>query len=233
LPAQQSARTDWLGLAQSQIKRSANISYYHLNGEIELAQEKNLDLRDRSSREGMIETTAYNDLAELARAAVNELQNQMQSVRDAWRKTKQRRIPPETLRAHAKTMTTAGKALVEKYDFKKDRDGLGEEIGKKAAEKIQAAVEAFDELGETLKLQEEEREGLLEAAGFGLAIGVAVHEISKLAGAIVSDAKRLRGKSASAAKWRKGARPPRSPIRCAHAPTLCSERRNGSPRYAF
>ena len=46
-------------------------------------------------------------------------------------------------------------------------------------------------LGEHLKLQDDEREGLLEAAGFGLAIAVAVHELGKLASAIVADVRLL------------------------------------------
>src|SRR5258707_8437739 len=47
-------------------------------------------------------------------------------------------------------------------------------------------------LGDQLKLQEDEREGLLEAAGFGLAIGVAVHEIGKLASAMLTDVRQVR-----------------------------------------
>jgi signal transduction histidine kinase len=192
VPAQQSARLDWLDLAQSQIKRSANISYYHLNGEIELAQEKNLALRDRSSREGMIETQAYRDLAELTKVVVNELQLQMQAIRAAWKKTTKDRIAPRTLRAHAKVAAALSRAVLERYDFKKDALKLSENTGgDKAPEMIASAVDTLDEIGDQLDLLDDEREGLLEVAGFGIAISVAVHEVSKIAGAIVSDTKRL------------------------------------------
>lgn len=204
LPAQQSARADWLGLALAQIKKAANLSYYQLAGEVEISQERTLDLRDRSSREGLIETAAYRDLSLLTRAAIQRLQLHVQAIRDEWTKKPARRTDPRTLRAHTKHMTELGQAVVAEYDFKKDPLEVTEKLGgKKAEANLAAAVEVFKDLHEQLKLQEEEREGLIEAAGFGLAVNVAVHEISKLAGAIVSDAKRLSPKlekSSDAAK---------------------------------
>ncbi len=192
LPAQQGAKVDWLGLAIAQIKKSANISYYHLAGEIELVQERTLDLRDRSSREGMIETRAYRDLALLARAAIDQLQFQMQEVRERWKKSKSPHADLRTLRAHARTAARVAKAIVESYDFKKDPLDLATAAGgTSATERIAEAADALKSLGDHLKLQEDERDGLLEAAGFGLAIGVAVHEMGKLASAMVSDVKVL------------------------------------------
>lgn len=195
LPAQQSARADWLGLALAQIKKAANLSYYQLAGEVELVQERTLDLRDRSSREGLIETRAYRDLALLTRSAIQRLQLHVQGIRDEWSKKPERRRDPKTLRAHTNHMIELGRAIVDAYDFKKDPFDVVDKLGgKKAQTNLSAALESFGDLQEQLKLQEEEREGLIEAAGFGLAVNVAVHEISKLAGAIVSDAKRLRTK---------------------------------------
>jgi signal transduction histidine kinase len=192
LPAHQSAKVDWLGLAIAQIKKSSNISYYHLAGEIELAQEHNLALRDRSSREGMIETRAYHDLVSLTRSAVDQLQFHMQRVREDWTRAKSRRIPPKTLRAHAKVAADIGKAIVENYDFRKDPLKVVKSLGgKNAPERISEAAEVLLSLGEHLKLQDDEREGLLEAAGFGLAIGVAVHELGKIASAIIADVRQL------------------------------------------
>jgi signal transduction histidine kinase len=193
LPAQQTAKVDWLGLALEQIKKVSKISYYHLAGEIEVQQERTLALRDRSSREGLIETRAYRDLALLTRAAIDQLQIQMQHVREAWQKTKSRRMPPKTLAAHAKVAADVGKALLESYDFKKDPLKLAKTVGgRNAEEKVEAAADALTSLTEHLKLQDDEREGLLEAAGFGLAIGVGVHELGKLASAIVIDVRQLR-----------------------------------------
>lgn len=191
LPAQQSAKVDWLGLSIAQIKKSARISYYHLAGEVELEQERTLALRDRSSREGMIETRAYKDLALLTRSAVEQLQHHMQSVRSRWKNAQSRRVAPATLRVHAKVAAKVGEAIAQNYDFDADEMGIRKVVGNNAADRIGSAAEAFVNLDDHLKLQDEEREGLLEAAGFGLAIGVAVHELGKLASAIVVDVRQL------------------------------------------
>jgi signal transduction histidine kinase len=192
VPAEQSAKVDWLGLQQSQIKKSSNISYYQLSGEIELSQEHNLELRDRSSREGIIETQAYGDLALLTGSLVDMLQFQMKSVRDRWIKAKLTRQPLSTIRAYASAAAEMAKTMAEKYDFKDDPMQIAAKVGgDNPAERLVAASKALGSLGDQLKLQEDEREGLVEAAGFGLAIGVAVHELAKLATAIISDVRRL------------------------------------------
>lgn len=192
VPAELSAKVDWLRLQQSQIKKSSNISYYHLSGEIELAQEHNLELRDRSSREGMIDTQAYRDLALLTGSVVDQLQFQMKSVRDRWSKAKQTRQPLSTIRAYASAAADMAQTLAERYDFKSDPMQIAAKVGgDNPAERMVTASAALRSLGGQLKLQEDEREGLVEAAGFGLAIGVAVHELAKLATAIISDVRRL------------------------------------------
>jgi signal transduction histidine kinase len=194
LPAQQTAKVDWLGLALAQIKKSSNISYYHLAGEVEVQQELTLALRDRSSREGMIETQAYKDLALLTRAVIDQFQFEIQAVRAAWQKTRSSYTSPRTLRAHAKIASEVSKALVERYDFRNDPLELAKVIGgKDPSQRMIGATDALRELGEQLKLQEDEREGLLEAAGFGIAIGVGVHELAKLATGIVAEVRQLKG----------------------------------------
>ncbi len=193
LPAQQTAKEDWLGLALAHIKKSSNISYYNLAGEVEVQQERTLALRDRSSREGMIETRAYKDLALLARSVVDKLQFEIQAVRGAWQKKHFPHTSPRTLRAQAKIASEVSKALVERYDFGKDPLKLAIIVGGKSpSERMTEAAESLRVLGEQLKSQEDEREGLLEAAGFGLAIGVAVHELAKVASAIVAEVRQLK-----------------------------------------
>jgi signal transduction histidine kinase len=193
LPAQQTAKVDWLGLAQAQIKKSSNISYYHLAGEVDIQQERTLALRDRSSREGMIETQAYKDLALLTGSLIDQLQFEVQAVREAWQKTRLLHKSPKTLRAHAKFASDLSEALVERYDFRKDPLKLSKLIGgKNPAERVKHAAETLRGLGEQLKLQQDERNGLLEAAGFGLAISVAVHELAKLSTGIVADVQQLK-----------------------------------------
>ena len=192
LPAEQGAKVDWLNLQISQIKKSSNISYYHLAGEIELQQEHTLGLRDRSSREGMIRTQAYDDLAVLTRAAVDELQREIQSARAGWTKKKTARVPVRTLSAYAKVAAEVAKRLGETYDFRKDPLKIADAVGgAHPSERLNQAADALSSLRDQLKLQEDEREGLLEVAGFGLAINVAVHELGKLASALIADIQRL------------------------------------------
>ncbi len=195
VPAQQAARLDWLGLTLTSRKKSKNITYYQLAGEVEIQQEHTLDLRDRASREGLIETAAARDLALLTRACVDQLQHYVLQVRDEWsKKRRSAGLSPATLRAHARVAADVAKTLVDHYDFRKDPLKLAAAIGgKKVAERVAAAADTLRRLTEQLKLQEDEREGLMEAAGFGLAIGVAVHEVGKLASAIASDVRQLHG----------------------------------------
>jgi signal transduction histidine kinase len=192
LPAEQGAKVDWLGLQISQIKKASNISYYHLAGEIELQQQLTLSLRDRSSREGMIQTQAYQDLAQLTRAAVDQLQFAIKGARDRWTKSKTRRIPTRTLTAYTKTAAKVAKRIAEDYDFKKDSLGIRDIVGgDEPVQRIAEAGEALQSLVKHIEFLEDERDGLMEAAGFGLAIGIAVHEMGRLASAIVSDIQSL------------------------------------------
>lgn len=194
LPAQQTAKGDWLGLAMMQIKKSSNISYYHMLGEVELAQEHTLALRDRSSREGMIETAAYHDLVVLLRGIVAELQSEMQAARDHAETGGKapRRVSRAEARKSATTAQTLAKALEDKYDFKKDPLGITPALGGSKAPAVIADLSSTVEaLADQVRSLETERDGLLEAAGFGIAVGVAVHELAKLATAVVAEVKKL------------------------------------------
>lgn len=186
--AQQSSKNDWLGLSIQQIKKSSRISYYQLSGEIELDQAKTLELRDRSSREGMIETLPLRDLAELTRAVINELETYTRQVRDEWTKrTHTARVSAASLRAETRLAANVHRVLADRYDFVRDNLELKPVIGSKA--RLKAVGARLETLHDYLKLREEELAGLTEAAGFGLAIAVAVHELGKLASAIASNAK--------------------------------------------
>jgi len=192
LPAEQGAKVDWLGLQLSQIKKSANISYYQLAGEIELQQQDTLGLRDRSSREGMIQTRSYVDLTKLTRSVVDELQFAIKEVRTAWKRNQVDRVPLRTLASNAKAAASIANALTEDYDFRADPLKIGETIGgEDPRARVTEISESLLSVGEQLELHQTEHEGLMEAAGFGLAVGVAVHELGKLSSAIIADVRQL------------------------------------------
>jgi signal transduction histidine kinase len=192
LPAQQSAKGDWLGLSIKQIKKSSNISYYHMTGEIEVSQENSFDLRDRSSREGMIETQPYRDFTALTRAAVYELQQYMQGTRDRWKRAIEGEpISFAAMRRDLGLAADIGDTIAENYDFDRDPLRIGKLVKKGGPKQAIEALRRVRRLESQLKLQHEERDALLEAAGFGLAVNVGVHEIGRLASAIASDLRRM------------------------------------------
>ncbi len=191
-PTQQAAKSDWLGLAGRQIKKASKLSYYQIIGEIEIEQSKTLALRDKSSREGMIETQPFNDLTELTKAVLAELEFQTRKVRDAWsRRQRRREASGASVALATKAAVRTLEALAKSYDFKKDDLGLRLPGGVASAERATAMSQVLRDLPEQISLRAEERDGLLEAAGFGLAVAVGIHEIANVASAIVADCRAL------------------------------------------
>jgi signal transduction histidine kinase len=192
-PAQQSARSDWLGLASAQIKKSSKLSYYQIIGEIEIDQANTLSLRDRSSREGMIETEAFQDLTELTKGVLDELQFHTRRIRDEWtRKERSHGVSSTSVALASRLSAKLFGGLAESYDFNKDPLKLKEiEPRLKSAARLGAVRDALKALPDFLKLKEEERDGLIEAAGFGLAVAVGVHEFAREATAMASECRSL------------------------------------------
>ncbi|HXK39218.1 MAG TPA: sensor histidine kinase, partial [Candidatus Paceibacterota bacterium] len=124
----------------------------------------------------------------LTRAVINELETYTRQVRDEWTKrTHTARVSSASLRAETRLAANVHRVLADRYDFVRDNLELKPVIGSKA--RLKAVGARLETLHDYLKLREEELAGLTEAAGFGLAIAVAVHELGKLASAIASNAK--------------------------------------------
>jgi signal transduction histidine kinase len=192
-PAQQAARSDWLGLATQQIKKASRISYYQLIGEIEIEQTKTLSLRDRSSREGLIETESFDDLTALTKAVLSELQHHTRLVRDAWTRHQRSRdvSTPSAITASRASAKLFSK-LAESYDFGKDPLALKDvSPALRSRKRILAMEDALKGLPDFLSQREEERNGLIDAAGFGLAVAVGVHEIARVVSEIASESRHL------------------------------------------
>ena len=192
-PAQQATRSDWLGLASEQIKKSSKLSYYQLLGEIEIDQSETLALRDKSNREGFIETEAFRDLTELTKAILNHLALHTRRVRDEWTQSeKTRATPARSVAAAARTSARLFTTLSESYDFSKDPLRLKKvDTGLHSAERAAAVAGTLESLPDFISLREEERSGLVEAAGFGLAVAVGVHEMARVASGIASESRSL------------------------------------------
>ena len=192
-PAQQAARSDWLGLASAQIKKSSKLSYYQLLGEIEIDQSQTLALRDKSNREGFIETEPFRDLTELTKAILDHLAFHTRRVRDEWTLTeKTRAVPAKSVATAARASARLFAALAETYDFSEDPLRLKTvDPALHSADRLAATAGTLKSLPDFISLREEERTGLVEAAGFGLAVAVGVHEMAQVAAGISSECRSL------------------------------------------
>ena len=174
-------------------KKSSKLSYYQLLGEIELDQSETLALRDKSNREGFIETEAFQDLTELTKAILDHLALHTRRVRDEWtRREKTRAVPARSLATAARASARLFATLAESYDFSEDALRLRNvDPALNSADRVAALAGTLQSLPDFISLREEERNGLVEAAGFGLAVAVGVHEMARVASGISSECRSL------------------------------------------
>lgn len=183
LPAQIASRDDWLHLSYRRIKKVENISYYQLWGSVDLVQENTLGLVDNTSRERMLETRPFNDLRELLLPIIYDLEDKVQETRDHYKTLQHgKRIPEAVLNKRAQVASRVLKAISSGYEFKRDPLGLTNIIGESDTpdKDLAEIATTFDELRREIGELEDQSNALLEVAGYGIAIAVAVHEIEKL-----------------------------------------------------
>lgn len=200
LPAQIATRNDWLRLSKRHIKRGANISYYQMWGSADVLQEQTPSLVERTSREGMIETRAFNDLSELVRGVILILEFRVKETRDRYNRMKRGEHLSDA--EITRKINLARKLLDHisgEYNFSVDPYGLTKTIGgsKDPKETVASISEALDDTRSRVRELREENDGLLAAAGYGIAIAVAVHEIEKIASNLYFGLNRLTEKLGS------------------------------------
>lgn len=185
-PAESGTKNDWLGLSQRNIKQGFRISYYNLIGNIELEQHENIDLIDKTNREGLIENLAYKDLAELVGAIVqNILETRYISKRDEYTNlTKGIIRDPKKLSDVAKASSVVIDGVCEHYSLDDDPWQILDKIGGAAQNRKEGLVNlsnSLKNLKKSISLIEGVQERLTEQAGFGLAAAVSIHELNKIA----------------------------------------------------
>ncbi len=185
-PAEWGSENDWLGLRQRQIKQARRLSYYHLLGNVEIEQSTNIDLVDKTNREGLIKNRAFTDLTTLVKAAVFFVEKDYMGKRDEYKT-----LSGEFIRDVRRLRTFSGQSaelisnintsdydlVTDPYRFFTDIEELGD-----AAERHGKLVElskSLKSLEENLKQIQEVQDMLTEQAGFGLGIAVVLHEINK------------------------------------------------------
>jgi len=183
--AENGTETDWLGLRQRQIKQSYRMSYYHMMGNIEIDQSTNIDLIDKTNREGMIKNRAFNDLTELVKAVTYFLEIDYIGKRDEYNKLTGDLVrEPKALKGFPEQSAKIISNINMNYDLALDQYKLFENIKElgdisERKGKLVNLSTSLHNLEDNLKQIQEVQDMLTEQAGFGLGIAVALHEISK------------------------------------------------------
>jgi len=183
-PAEWGAETDWLGLKMRQLKQGYRMSYYSMIGNLEIDQVNNLELVDKTDREGLIKNRPYRDLAKLVFIIITKIiEIPFMGKRDEFKELTGKIISdPKELREYTIQSSKIVHNISEKYPVSEDPysilDGFGNAEQRK--ERLINLERSLKELQRSLKLINDEKESLTELAGFGLSIAVAVHEIAKI-----------------------------------------------------
>lgn len=185
-PAESGSKNDWLGLSQRNIKQGYRISYYNFIGNIEIEQSENIDLIDKTNREGMIENLAYRDLSKLVETLIqNILEVKYINKRDEYTNlTKGVTRDPKRLNNVTRLSSEIIDGLSEHYAIDEDPWHILEKLGSSVMERRTGLVNlsnSIKSLKKSLEIIEGLQDKLTEQAGFGLAAAVSIHELNKIA----------------------------------------------------
>lgn len=185
-PAESGAKNDWLSLSNRHIKQGFRISYYNIIGNIEIEQSENLDLIDKTNREGMIENVAFKDLAQLCETIIqNLLETKFISKRDEFTNlTKGIIRDPKKLTEITAQNSRIISGIKDFYPIADDPWKILHELGSTVEERRGGLINldtSLKNLKKSIDLIEDVQERLTEHAGFGIAISVSLHEINKIA----------------------------------------------------
>lgn len=183
VPPQVASKDDWLKLSTRQIKKGSYISYYMMSGSVDLVQEENLFLVDRTSREGLLDTRPFTDLKYLLLGIIYAVESEVIAKRDRYKQLVEGdRIPEATLNKRAAIASELLRTVSREYDFNNDSLHLVHILDNTSNPKktVASLSSTLDEIRREVKELKDESSALLEIAGYGIAIGVAVHEIEKI-----------------------------------------------------
>ena len=183
-PAEWGAKVDWLELSKRHIKKGEKLSYYNMIGQLEIEQSSNINLIDKTDRQGFIDNPAFKDLAELTRNLLFYVETQFKAKRDEFANlTKGLIREPKGIGIIAKQGAGLVDNIIKKYDFVRDEDHILELIYKDVDSREPHLINLRDSLknlNKSMKAMQNVQDMLSEQAGYGLSIGVAVHEIAKI-----------------------------------------------------
>lgn len=184
-PAESGTKNDWLNLSLRHEKQVFRISYYNMIGNIEIDQTENTDLIDKTNREGMIENMAFKDLSILVETIIQKiLENRYINKRDEFTNlTKGLIRDPKKLSSITKQNSLILSGVVDNYPIEQDPWKILHQLGETVEERRVGLVNIDDSIKnikKSIDLIEELQERLTEHAGFGIAVSVSIHEITKI-----------------------------------------------------
>lgn len=182
-PAEWGAESDWLGLRQRQIQQAFRMSYYHMIGNVEIDQSSNIDLIDKTNREGMINNRAFTDLSALVKSITYFVELDYIKKRDEFNSLSGEKDPKRMgkfSQQSAKIISNINKnydVAIDQYQLFENIQELGDISERKG--RLVELSKSLQNLEGNLKQIQEVQDILTEQAGFGLGIAVALHEINK------------------------------------------------------
>ena len=182
-PAEWGSESDWLGLRQRQIQQAYRMSYYHMIGNVEIDQSSNMDLIDKTNREGMLGNRAFVDLTTLVKSISYFVENDYIQKRDEFNSLSGGKNPKKLgkfSQQSAKIISNINKnydVTLDPYLLFENIQELGDISERKG--RIVDISKSLQNLEGNLKQIQEVQDILTEQAGFGLGIAVALHEINK------------------------------------------------------
>jgi len=184
-PAEWGAETDWLFLSKRHIKQAFRMSYYNMIGNLEINQTTNLELIDKTNREGLIANRAYKDLRALVHAIISAvIETKFIGKRDEYNALTGDIVrDPKVLKDYAKRGAAVFTEIKEHYPVENDPFKILHPLGKRG-EREQGLLNlsaSLKNLQKSIDLIQESQDLLTEQAGYGMAVAVSVHEIAKIA----------------------------------------------------
>ncbi|TKJ35816.1 MAG: ATP-binding protein [Planctomycetes bacterium B3_Pla] len=182
-PAEWGAQVDWLTLSKRHIKKGKNLSYYNMIGNLEIEQTKNLELIDKTDRQGLLDNAAFRDLQDLVRTIVRTAEIEFIGKREKYEQlTKGLIREPRVLGSAAQKGALLVDNIIKRYDVAEDALEILSDFGKsnEREENLVNLKDSLKNLRKSLDVMQGVQDTLTEQAGFGLAIAVSVHEIAKI-----------------------------------------------------
>ena len=184
-PAEWGAETDWLKLSTRHIKKALRMSYYNMIGNLEINQSNNIDLVDKTNREGLIANHAYRDLRELVHAIIaTVVETKFIGKRDEYNALTGNVVrDPKMLKDYAKQGAAIIAQIKDHYPVENDPYKILQPVGQ-PGERVEGLVNlsrSLKNLQKSIDLIKEAQDLLTEQAGYGMAVAVSVHEIAKIA----------------------------------------------------